>query len=515
MAESIYDTFSLLSPPPPYPLPHSSDAVRMRLPDLEDVPEARDFLNRMVIYHHSPAMTIALLASACINLVILVWLLVRHTRLFAQRRLWLFRALHTSDGVVIMPAINSIFCTFTTGFLLLNSACGVLQFASYRRGEPIRNYPLWILFQFIPLWWAFFAQCWASAFGRVPGSHRYELSLRPSGRGPRVSPLCLNSLWMTLPLVITAAIAVLAGRSNIVYQRVLRQRLMWLQEYGDAAALSDELLTSLQVIWADFRRASYYLAIGFILWAVFTFAAAVLYVTLSFRLVIQLHLHLAALLQVQQSRKLIAFVQIDHATVINVSPSDPILRKSINPVPEVQPAPFAVPAETDGKRTDNKLLYMSHFFPSVDPSLAVHEPLEDGEVFKKVLTFYSVQVVAFTCGAIGFTILSIVLSLTLVDHVETNDVASLQGVTYLVASLLAIGAGTMLGICDIFLDKSDAFLALMHGDLYIDSNRAYRQSIPMSPAKTEQDHFPTPLLTVASSNISQEDISVWTHPYKT
>ncbi|KAK0565270.1 hypothetical protein OC844_001308 [Tilletia horrida] len=459
---SIYDRFHLLPPPPPTIFSRQPASVRMRLPDFETVPDAQAFLDKMFIWQHSKAMTVARIVSACLSIALLLVCIGIKIPQYIQKRLWLFRLVQTSRGTIILPCVNALFSVFGSTFLLLNSTFVFLEVSSFDRKspKPIENFVSWMIFHFIPLWCAAYAQAWSNAFGRVPGSRHYELSFHPRFRRDTLSPLATNTLWIASPVVLLSLLAIPTCRSNALYEQARHGREAWLVRFGNASELSDDLLVDIQRIWQDLQQSFCYLTICFILWTVIAMGEAVLYAFLSSRLIRQLHVHLAALLHLKHSREIVPTVRIENITVVTIGPADKVSGLPLHCKSPERAHCVSYMNHTTDQRQDVRL------FPPVAPGATWHKALGDGHSFQSVLRIYSAQSIIFVVASFLYGAISLTVGLLLVDALERNEIERLESWGLFLAQMFAFLMGLTLTALEVFLDKSDAFLALMHGDYH-------------------------------------------------
>ncbi|CAD7061732.1 unnamed protein product [Tilletia caries] len=404
-SQSIYDRFNLLPPPPPTAFSHYDDAAnRMRLPDFQNVQEARDFLNRMFVCHHSAALTAARTAFAGLVAALFITIAARDVWLYAERRRWLLRMVNTPEGVVIVPSITAVWATFGSIYLALNFTEAFVELAYLHQDLPTPHMPLWVILQFIPLVYAIFWASCGSYYGRVPGSRRYEIVKPPE--------------------------------------------------------LTEEILRSMQELWLQRRQCAEWLAIGTLVVFISSLFYVVVFACLSLRLVIKLHQHLSALLQLKQAREVVGTVRMDCETLVTVSPTEGRARRW-HGMDLDMPLSTAVLVE----EKDDALLAttLPGLFPTVAFNSARHQPLGDGQGFRKVLWLYSLQNSAVVLGTITFAGLLLAITIRIVDAVEVNNVERLLGMGLLTTQVLAGGLGLLLLACCIVLDRSEAFLTLMHG----------------------------------------------------
>ncbi|CAD6922206.1 unnamed protein product [Tilletia controversa] len=459
-SQSIYDRFNLLPPPPPTAFSHYDDAAnRMRLPDFQNVQEARDFLNRMFVCHHSAALTAARTAFAGLVAALFITIAARDVWLYAERRRWLLRMVNTPEGVVIVPSITAVWATFGSIYLALNFTEAFVELAYLHQDLPTPHMPLWVILQFIPLVYAIFWASCGSYYGRVPGSRRYEIVKRES-RGPSMSPFAANCVWIIIPTLQVLITLIPALLSDALYESSRRDAILKMAEMSTAPELTEEILRSMQELWLQRRQCAEWLAIGTLVVFISSLFYVVVFACLSLRLVIKLHQHLSALLQLKQAREVVGTVRMDCETLVTVSPTEGRARRW-HGMDLDMPLSTAVLVE----KKDDALLAttLPGLFPTVAFNSARHQPLGDGQGFRKVLWLYSLQNSAVVLGTITFAGLLLAITIRIVDAVEVNNVERLLGMGLLTTQVLAGGLGLLLLACCIVLDRSEAFLTLMHG----------------------------------------------------
>ncbi|KAK0535565.1 hypothetical protein OC842_002272 [Tilletia horrida] len=455
---SIYDRFHLLPTPPPTSLSRSDSSVRMRLPDLQTVEDARIFVDRLVIYKHNKATNVVSTVFGCIVIVLLLTTLIKKIPHYVHRRMWLLRFVKTPRGTVILPCVNAAASWFIALFLLLNGTCAFVQASASSRQHPVpvQDLPGWFLLQFLPLWTALLVQTWSIAYARVPGSKHYQLSFHPRSARAELSPMVINVIWILAPFVACTIIGVPAGLSGPSFQRMITMRKEWMARFGTADELSDDLLKGIQEIWNEGRNAAYFFAIGMILWSLLATSIGVLHGFLAVKLSRKLQQHLAVLLHLKQSRKAAATLCIEHTTIVTVAQADSLSSEYPSPA-----HPANIPKL---EAANDEHAQVTYLFPSVAARTARHEDLADGSAFRSVLRFFRCQTVVFVLAVIGYGIVALMVGLSIVDAFETAEMEYLERWAFLSSQVLAVLLGVIIIILATFLDRSDAFLALMHGD---------------------------------------------------
>ncbi|CAD6907230.1 unnamed protein product [Tilletia controversa] len=481
-SQSIYDRFNLLPPPPPTAFSHYDAANRMRLPDFQSVPEARDFLDRMMVFRHEASINVVRTVLGCVNAALLIGIATKEVWLYVQRRRWLVRLLYTSDGIVIVPSINAVFASLGCVFLLVNCAFAFVHLRYQRRDLPLPHLPLWQLLQYLPLWVATFWSSWASYHGRVPGSRRYQLLKRKS-RGPSMSPFATNCFWIAMPALLALIILLPALLSSRFYELARSRTIPTLAELSTAQELTEELLVSIQETWLLMRHFAFWLSITCVIWVISALSLSILYAIVSFRLVFKLHQHLSALLQLKHAQDIVGTVRMDCLTLVTVSPTEHAEKRRIRRGAEMLESPVVLLNE----ERDDILLTSptSALFPTVNPTSAKHEPLGDGTGFRRVIWLYGLQTISIFVGCIIFAGLAIGTIVTVSD-VEANKLEQVTNIIMVLTQVIATGLGLMLVVCNAFLERSQTFLTLMHGSYRaggIDGPMCER-STPAAPRST-------------------------------
>ncbi|KAE8182117.1 hypothetical protein CF336_g8664 [Tilletia laevis] len=457
---SIYDRFNLLPPPPPTAFSHHDQAARrMRLPDFENVQEARDFLHDMFVWHHGSILTAARTTFACLVAALFVAVVAREVWLHAHRRRWLLRMVNTPDGVVIVPSITAVWSTFGSIYLALNFTEAFVELAYLHQDSPLPHMPLWVILQFIPLAYVMSWSSCGSHYGRVPGSRRYELLKRES-RGPSLSPFAANCVWIAAPTLQAVILLIPALLSDSLYESTRRDANLKMAEMSSAPELTEEILRSIQELWLQQRHSIQWMAIGTLLWFIFALGYIAMYASLSVRLVIKLHQHLSALLQLKHAREVVATVRMEYSTVVTISSTDGASEHWNGMDRDMRYSSFVSVEEKDDVLITSP---MNGLFPNVPPASARHEPLGDGQGFRRVIWLYSLHNISVVIGTIVFAVLALAISILAVDAVELSRIEPTIGCGFLVPQLIGASLGFSIITCNIFLDRSEAFLTLMHG----------------------------------------------------
>ncbi|KAE8202740.1 hypothetical protein A4X06_0g2461 [Tilletia controversa] len=486
----------------------------MRLPDFENVQEARDFLNRMFVCHHSPALTAARTAFACLVAVVFIVIAARDVWLYAQRRRWLLRMVKTPEGVVIVPSITAVWATFGSIFLVFNFAQAFVELSYLHQDLPLPHMPLWVILQSIPLVYAIFWASCGSYYGRVPGSQRYEI-LKLESRGPSMSPFAVNCVWIAAPTLQVLITLIPALLSDALYESSRRDAILKMAEMSTAPELTEEILRSIQEVrlerhltgvvavvvaelslsslpqlWLQRRHSVEWLAIGTLVLFISSLCDVIVFASLSLRLIVKLHQHLSALLQLKQAREVVGAVRIECSTLVTVSPAED---KSMrwHGMDLDTPLSSAILVE---KKDDTLLATtLPGLFPTVAFNSARHQPLGDGQGFRKVIWLYSLQNSAVVVGAITFAGLLLAITIRIVDAVEVNNVERFLGIGLLVSQVLAGGLGLLLLAFCVVLDRSEAFLTLMHGTYHqggidmLTSRKPRGQRLGISKSQDDQE----------------------------
>ncbi|KAE8218421.1 hypothetical protein CF319_g7707 [Tilletia indica] len=460
-SQSIYDRFDLLPPPPPTVFSHHGPTNRMRLPNFQTVQDAQDFLDAlaMTAYSQSARFRAARVALACIVAMIFITIVTKETRYYARRQRWILRLVHTPEGTVIVPNMTSVFASFGVVFMGLNCTGTCVQLGYMHRNLPTPHLPIWIFFQLIPLWWATFWSSWASSHGRVPGSQRYELIQRRSRR-PWMKPLASNLVWIAIPILHAILAVIFMVLADVEYEHARKRALITMVELSNAPELSEQLLINIQEIWVLARNCAYWMAVSCLLWFIATFGLTVLYASLSFRLVAKLHEHLSVLLQLKQSREVVGAVRIDLMTTVTVSPSEPMPKRWFGRVPTF---PSTSATVEDDKQELLLASPTSGLYPTIDGASAKHEPLGDGKGFRRVIWLYGLQSLIVVAGTSLFSVISLFITIIVVDAVEVNQLEGIQRTAQLLIQILAAGLGISVIVSNVLLERSHAFLTLMHG----------------------------------------------------
>ncbi|KAE8228306.1 hypothetical protein CF326_g6765 [Tilletia indica] len=450
-SQSIYDRFNLPPPPPPTGFSHRRSADRMRLPIFQSVQEAQDFLDALLIYRHDSVLASARVVFACLVAMVFITIVVKEIRYYARKQRWILRLVHIPDGTIIVPNMTSVFASFEALFMGLNCVSNCVHLGYVNRNLATPHLPIWIFFQFIPLWWGTFWSSWASSHARVPGSQRYELIQRRS-QGPWMKPLATNCVWTAVPILQATSVVVSMALSDVQYEHARKRAIKTTVQLSAAAELSEEQLISIQEIWMRVRNFAYWAAVSCLLWFIATFGLTILYAILSFRLVTKLREHLSALLQLKQAREVVGTVRMDLMTEVTVS--------SIGWAPNL-PSTFAMVEES--REEVLSASPTSGLFPTIAAASAKHEPLGDAKGFWRVIWLYGLQRVAVVAGASSFAILTLVLTIIIVDAAEVNQLERVIERSLLLTQILAAALGVLVIISNVLLERSNAFLTLMHG----------------------------------------------------
>ncbi|KAE8263941.1 hypothetical protein A4X09_0g7096 [Tilletia walkeri] len=388
--------------------------------------------------------------------MVFITIVAKEIGYYARRQRWILRLVHTSEGTVIVPNMTSVFASFGAIFLDLNCIGTCVQLGYMHRNLPTPHLPIWIFFQLIPVWWGTFWSSWASSHARVPGSQRYEIQRR--SQRPWMKPLLSNSVWIALPILHATLAVVFMALSDVEYEHARKRVLITMVELSNAPELFEQQLTEIQEIWVLMRNYTYWMAVSCLLWFIATFGLTVLYASLSFRLVAKLHEHLSVLLQLKQSREVVGAVRMDLMTTITVSPSETMAKRWLGRVP-------TSPSATVGYDRPELLLAIptSGLFPTIDGALAKHEPVGDGKGFRRVIWLYGLQSLIVVAGSSSFAIISLVITSIIVDAAEVNQLDRVERIFLLLIQILAAILGISVIASSILLERSHAFLTLMHG----------------------------------------------------
>ncbi|CAD6885068.1 unnamed protein product [Tilletia laevis] len=505
-SESIYDRFNLLPAPPPTAFSHHGPAVRMRLPDFQTVQDARDFLDKMFVCHHSALLTGTRTTFASLVAVLCIFVVGWEVSLYVHRRRWFLRIVKTPEGVIIVPNNNAVWATFGPIFLALNCIQAFVELAYLHRDLPLPHMPLWVILQFVPLSYAMIWSSWASYHGRVPGSQHYELLHRES-RGLKLSPFAANCVWIVTPTVLAVIVAIPAFLSDAVNQSARRDAILKMAEMSTATYLSEELIRSIQELWLRRRSGAELISIGTMIWYIILLGYIVVYASISFRLAIKLHQHLSALLQIKQARAAVGTVQIECSTSVVVSPYDERVKRWF---PDLPLSTAVLVEEKDDVLITSPTVGL---FPNVAPGSARHEPLGDGQGFRKVLWLFGLHTGLITIGAVIFAGLALAITVVSVDLVEINDSEKALGIGFLVTQLIAASLGTMISVCNTILDHSEAFQTLMHGTYRVgtmalqDQNRRFHEQHSQYDQQIKMTNRKSPSRTSSSSTAKMKDPS--------
>ncbi|KAL9936258.1 hypothetical protein V8E36_005100 [Tilletia maclaganii] len=460
--ESIYDRYGLPPRPPRTSLSHRWSPESMRLPEFRSVAEARTFVNHLAVFHSDPALNATRLVFASLTAVFCLVSVARQALFFHQRRAWLFRLIRSPRGTIIVPCVNSIFCLISLKYAVVNTIFSFVEIVAVKRGEPVPCLPLWIVLQFTPLLFALFWQSWASVFVRLPGSHRYELGFRPRAGHYQLHPHALNALWLCVPFVACTICAIPAFEANDYYTQFKRQRLVWLAEYAAQTELSSDLLIGVQEVWSQMRMSVYYLAVAINIGGLCATGVTVIYAVISIRLHVYLRQHLSALLHIKQARELVGGVRLDQCRIIAVSAPEedepPLARDSSQ-----RPYREVVDEDVFGIESTR-----SCFFPPVAPNFARFEPLGDGSGFRLVLRLYGIQLAVLIAGSASVAIMGLFLGNVIVDRIERNSLEGLENAFFLFLQIWTWAFAMMIIVTTWRLNRSESFLALMHGNFYAD-----------------------------------------------
>ncbi|CAD6970520.1 unnamed protein product [Tilletia controversa] len=413
----------------------------------------------MFVWHHGSVLTAARTTFACLMAALFIGSAGREIWLYAQRRRWLLRMVKTPEGMVIVPSITAFWATLGSIYLLVNCSQAFAELAYLHQDLPTPHMPLWVILQFIPLAYAIFWASCGSYYGRVPGSRRYELLKRES-RGPSLSPFAANCVWITIPTLQACIVLIPALLSDALYESTRRNANLKMVEMSTTTELSEELLRSIQELWLQRRHCLEWLAIGTLLWFIFTLCYVAVYASLSLRLVIKLHQHLSALLQLKQAREVVGTVRMDCETLVTVSPTEGRARRWHGIISDMPLSTVVLVEEKDDVLITSPTVGL---FPNVAPASARHEPLGDGQGFRRVIWLYSLESGIIFLGCAGFGILALSISIVAVDAVELDKMERMVGFGLLATQLIGAGLGFVILACNVFLDRSQAFTTLMHG----------------------------------------------------
>ncbi|KAL9938730.1 hypothetical protein V8E36_002449 [Tilletia maclaganii] len=498
----------------------------MSMPQFDSVQQTEALVDRLLVFRSDFAITILRIFLVSVALSLFLWISIKEICLYWQKRRWLFRLVSTPEGTIIVPSVNAVFVLFATTYVLLHSILTIRAIGFGMRRKPVPNQSLWILLHFIPLYFAAFWQCWSCAYGRIPGSHRYEINWAPASAGARWPPKVLNLFWISAPCLVSIVVTIPAALAAPHWTASAAARAAWMVNCAHEVQATDQCIALVQKIQESVRRFNYFLATGCLLWLVFCMGLSVLYAIIASKLLLGLRKHLAILLHIKHTQELTGMVRLEQVQMTVVSQANPppdqrhrLFSSAMQPSRHSRGSSvFAVSSPTTSTffPTISQAFALSSphpstpttstFFPTISQAFATHEPLGDGRGFDAVLKLFGIQTGLVLAGSTSFgATAGLVGTYLLYVGIDKLNMSLVYTCAFLYFQVFTVGVAAVLVLIDFNLDRSELFITLMHGSYRaygLDNAgvapRTWRQRLSDRFQDGRSHHSPAPVLSPSS-----------------
>ncbi|CAD6898979.1 unnamed protein product [Tilletia laevis] len=250
---SAYPEFNLLLPPPPTYLSTSSPQ-RAQLPRFANVNEVVEFARGQVLARRSLSVEVSFFVVAIYTCLLGIPTISVIIQRILKRNFWVFRIVRRPDGVLLVPHLHNCWSVMAGAFGGLWTICNFVSLKNFVHQQPPKHACFALMYILGPLYVAVSWMAWAAA---VAGTQNLCVRIMITRRWEK-------KIWVR----------------------------PWVANLSGIAAITEEMLIQLQLIWFQTIQHANYFAICAMLWCIFAFISNLIYLYFTVRLIRTLRSHL-------------------------------------------------------------------------------------------------------------------------------------------------------------------------------------------------------------------------------